>query len=56
MWLMILIAVHTNNPNDIPGKVTLEFTTQQLCQQTLETLKYEMKFRSFMVEGRCEQK
>ena len=56
MWIMILIAVHANNPADIPGRITLEFRTQQQCVDALHTMKYWLKFESFRVEGRCEQK
>jgi hypothetical protein len=53
MWLMILIAVNTNNPNDIPGRITLQFQTQQQCEQVLQSMTYWLKFESFRVEGRC---
>jgi hypothetical protein len=55
MWLMILLAVHTNNPNDIPGKITLKFENQQQCEQTLRTLTYWLKFDNFKIEGKCQK-
>ncbi len=53
MWLMILIAVHLNNPQDVPGRITLEFTDQITCEQSLRSMTYWLKFDSFKVEGRC---
>ena len=55
MWLMILLAVHINNPNDVPGKITLQFENQQQCEQTLRTLTYKLKFDTFKVEGKCQK-
>ena len=54
MWLMILIAVHVNNPDDIPGKIILQFQTQQQCEQTLKSMTYWLKFNSFKIEGKCK--
>lgn len=51
---MILVAVHVNNPNDIPGKITLQFETKQQCEQTLKSMTYWLKFESFKVEGKCK--
>jgi hypothetical protein len=56
MWKMILIAVNIYNPNDIPGRVELEFQNHQTCQQTLESIKWQLKFSSFKIVGICEQK
>lgn len=56
MWLMILIAVHLSDPSDIPGKVTLEFSDQVSCEQSLKSMSYWLKFNSFKVEGRCVKK
>ncbi len=50
---MILLAVHINNPQDVPGRVELTFPSQTLCEQTLETVTYQIKFRQFKVEGQC---
>jgi hypothetical protein len=56
MWLMILLAVHTNNPQDIPGKVTLEFPTEEACRHSLKSMTFWLKFDSFKVIGKCEKK
>jgi hypothetical protein len=55
MWLLILIAVHINNPKDIPGKVTLNFQTQQQCEQALQSMTYWLKFDQFKVVGECKK-
>lgn len=56
MWWMILIAVHLNNPNDIPGKIILEFPDQSSCEQSLKSMSYWLKFDSFKIEGKCVKK
>jgi len=56
MWLMILIAVHINDPKDIPAKVTLEFPDQASCEQSKQSINYWVKFENFKVEGKCVKK
>jgi hypothetical protein len=55
-WILLIMAVHVNDPRDVPGRVEIRMPSQQICEQTLETLKYEMKFKSFKVEGQCLKK
>lgn len=55
MWLMILIAVHTTNPQDQPGRIELVFPNQLSCEQVLATMKYELKFKTFKVTGECKK-
>ena len=55
MWLMILIAVHVNDPQDQPGKVELVFPDQQTCQQVLNTITWQLKFKNFKVVGECKK-
>ena len=55
-WLLILLAVHKTDPNDIPGRVTLEFESQSACERSLSNMSYWLKFDSFKVEGRCIKK
>jgi len=54
MWLMILIAVHLNDPNDQPGKVTLEFPDQQSCERAKSSMTYWLKFKNFKIEASCK--
>jgi hypothetical protein len=52
---MILLAVHINNPADVPGKVELVFSSQTACEQSLQTMTYQLKFRQFKIEGQCKK-
>lgn len=56
MWLLILLAVHVNNPKDVPGKITLEIDSQQSCEQILSSMTFWLKFESFKVQGQCIKK
>jgi hypothetical protein len=56
MWILLLIAVHVNNPNDIPAKMSLEFETQESCEKALSTMTYWVKFPAFKVTGTCTKK
>ena len=55
MWLLILLAVKIGDPADVPGRVTLEFPTEQACQASLKTMTYWLKFDSFKVTGACKR-
>jgi len=55
MWLMILIAVHSTNPQDQPGRIEMQFLDQKTCEQVLTTMKYDLKFKSFKVTGQCQK-
>lgn len=56
MWILILLAVSIHNPRDVPGKIELEFKTQEQCLEILSTLKYDLKFKTFKIEGQCIKK
>lgn len=47
--------MNVNNPNDQPGRVELRFEDQPTCEQVLSTMKYELKFKNFKVEGKCQK-
>jgi hypothetical protein len=53
MWLLIVMAVHLDNPQDIPGRVEIVMPSQEVCQQAITTIKYELKFRSYKIEAQC---
>jgi hypothetical protein len=55
MWLMILVAVHINDPHDQPGKIELVFPDQQTCQAALSTIKWQLKFKNFKVVAECKK-
>lgn len=56
MWVLLLIAVHVSNPNDIPAKLWLEFDSQELCEKTLSSMSFWVKFSQFKVAGSCSKK
>lgn len=56
MWLMILMAVHINDPRDVPAKMTLEFPDQQTCEQSAKSMTYWVKFESFKIDVKCIKK
>ena len=56
MWLLILLAVHINNPKDVPGKITIQFESQMQCEQAKSTVDYSLKFDSFKVISQCIKK
>lgn len=45
--------MHVSNPNDQPGRVELQFKDKASCDAALATMRYELKFKSFKVEGQC---
>lgn len=54
--ILIIIAVHANDPNDIPGTIKLSFPSIVQCEKARETLEYNLKFKQFIVESKCERK
>lgn len=55
-WILILICVSVTNASDIPGKTTIEFESQSQCENSLATMTYWLKFNSFKIVGKCEEK
>jgi hypothetical protein len=56
MWLLLLIAVHVTDPNDIPGRIQLEFPSEEACRAALKSMSYQLKFDRFKVEGSCKRR
>ena len=56
MWLLMIIAVHANNPQDVPGKIEIVFKDQISCEQSLQSMTYWLKFNQFKIEGKCVKK
>jgi hypothetical protein len=44
-----------NNPQDQPGKIELTFKDQLNCELALASMKFELKFKNFKVEGKCQK-
>ena len=55
MWILILLAVHSNNLQDIPGRVSIEFATESECLRAQSTVQYWLKFDSFKISTRCQK-
>ena len=55
MWLLIILAVNINNPVDQPGRVTIEFDTEQACVRAQHSVKYQFKFEGFKVQSQCQK-
>jgi hypothetical protein len=55
MWLLIILVVNINNPNDVPGRASIEFPTEQTCEQARATVKYWFKFEGFRAQTQCQK-
>jgi hypothetical protein len=55
-WLLVILSVGIQNPNDIPGIVTIDFETQQQCETAKDSMTYWLKFDTFKVRGQCLKK
>jgi hypothetical protein len=56
MWILILLAVHINNPNDVPGIIKIEFNELKECERAAASLQYWLKFESFKITAQCQKK
>ena len=55
MWLLIILAVNINNPQDVPGRISVEFATERACESARESVKYWLKFEGFKVQAQCQK-
>lgn len=55
MWILVILAVHVNDPEDIPGRVLLEFNSQKECESAQSTIQSWIKFKSFKVTSECKK-
>ena len=55
MWILLILAVHVNNSDDIPGRVSIKFETEQQCLKAKQTLEYKLKFDNFKVVSECRK-
>jgi hypothetical protein len=55
MWLLVVLCVNINNPKDVPGRMTIEFATEQACIQAQQSVKYWLKFDSFKITTSCQK-
>ena len=54
-WILLITAIHVNDPKDIPARIELRFETEQQCQQAAQTLDYWIKFKQFTLEAQCQK-
>lgn len=54
--ILIIIAVHSKNPNDIPGRLEIRLPSMEVCEKVKESIVYELKFKQFVLESRCEKR
>jgi hypothetical protein len=50
---LIIIAVNSKNPEDIPGKVSIKLSSIEECLKVKETVDYKLKFKQFIIESKC---
>jgi len=55
MWILLMVAVHINNPNDIPAKIEIKFNSKEECQKALDNMSYWLKFDMFTIKGSCDE-
>jgi hypothetical protein len=55
MWVLLIIAVSSTNPSDVPGRVTIKFDTEQQCTKARDSMEYWLKFDSFRVTATCKR-
>jgi hypothetical protein len=56
MWVLVILAVHINNLNDVPARLTMQFPSEQQCLTAVDSLEYDIKFKQFKLEATCSQK
>lgn len=54
--ILIIIAVHSKNTNDIPGRLEIAFDSIEECERARSTINYELKFKQFIVQSQCVKK
>ena len=55
MWALIIIAFNINNPQDVPATITLDMPNAHICEQVLDSMKYQIKHSSYRIEGKCQK-
>jgi hypothetical protein len=53
MWILLILCVNLNNPNDVPGKVLIPFDTKEKCEAAVNNSSFWIKFDSFTIKGEC---
>ena len=53
MWILLITAMHSSNPDDTPAKIYLEFDNQQQCEKVADSMTYEIKYKRYKLEPKC---
>jgi hypothetical protein len=51
--ILLILAVHSKNQNDIPGRLELTFSSLEHCETVRQTIKYDLKFKQFILDSKC---
>jgi hypothetical protein len=55
MWILLVMAVHINNPTDVPGWIKVPMATEAECERARAGVTAWLKFESFKVTTQCQQ-
>ncbi len=55
MWMLVILCVNLNNPNDVPGKVIIPFDSKEKCESAINNSSFWIKFDSFTIKGECHE-
>jgi len=53
--VLLITAMHVNYPEDVPARMTMQFSTIQQCEEARKTINYWIKFKQFKVESECKE-
>lgn len=53
IWILLLTAMHVDNPKDVPATMQFEVETEERCIALANTFKYELKFKQYKIEASC---
>lgn len=56
MWVLLLIAVHVSDSQDIPARVQVPFDSHAACERARTDFTYWIKFNNFKVIAECKRK
>ena len=54
--ILIITAVHINNPKDIPATLWMTFPSISECEKAKQSIEYNFKFKQFVVDAKCQKK
>lgn len=55
-WILLLTAMHINNPNNIPATVSMKFDTEKACLEAKNSVEYKIKYESYKMVAECQRK